>query len=80
MDKFQIIILFIAVISIGAFLLLKNKMKPGFGNFNLKVYGITLIAILTTILSVSNIESSNLSPVYGLFGSIAGYLFGLKKE
>ena len=80
MDKFLIIILLIAIISIGAFLLLKNQMKPGFGNYNLKVYGITLIIILATILSVSNIASSNLAPIYGLFGSIAGYLFGLKKE
>ena len=55
-------------------------MKDGFGNYNLKVYGITLVALLVVILAVSPIETTNLSPAYGILGAIAGYLFGLKKD
>jgi hypothetical protein len=55
-------------------------MKDGFGNFNLKVFGITLISLLVTVLAISPVASTNLSPAYGILGAIAGYLFGLKKE
>lgn len=80
MMKFYIIVSIVAVMGVGALIVLNNKMKEGFGNFNLKVYGITLISILTVILAISSIESANLSPAYGILGVIAGYLFGLKKE
>ena len=80
MEKFYIISGFIGIIAIGAFIVLNKKMKDGFGNFNLKVYGITLISLLVKILAISPIETTNLSAAYGILGAIAGYLFGLKKE
>lgn len=55
-------------------------MKNGFGEFNTKVYGITIIAVLISVLALSDMDSSKLSPAYGILGAIAGYLFGLKKE
>ena len=80
MEKFHIIVALISIISIGSLFILFKKMKVGFGNYNIKVYGITLVAILVTILAISPIETTNLSPAYGILGAIAGYLFGLKKE
>ena len=80
MEKIIITSGFIGVIAIGAFIVLNNKMKIGFGNFNLKVYGITLISLLVVILAISPIEAEKLSPAYGILGAIVGYLFGLKKE
>lgn len=80
MEKFYIIVGLVAVIGIGALIVLGKKMKEGFGNYNLKVYGITLVALLVVILAISPIETTNLSPAYGILGAIAGYLFGLKKE
>lgn len=80
MEKFYIIVGLVAIIGIGALIVINNKMKEGFGNYNLKVYGITLVSIFVVILAISPIESTNLSPAYGILGAIAGYLFGLKKE
>ena len=76
------IIFLIAVIVIGAGCLLGVfiRMELGFGEFNTKVYGITLIAILVAVLALSNIDSSKLSPAYGILGAIGGYLFGLKND
>lgn len=80
MDKFYIISIFIGLIIIGAFIVLSTKMKNGIGNYNLKVYGITIIALLVTVLAISSSDSKALSPAYGILGAIAGYLFGLKEE
>ena len=80
MEKFYIIVGLVAIIGIGALIVIYKKMKEGFGNFNLKVYGITLVSIFVVILAISPIESTNLSPAYGILGAIAGYLFGLNKE
>ena len=56
------------------------KMKDGFGPFNLKVFGLTLVLGVTGILVLTDIESSKLTAAFGIVGTIAGYLFGLKKE
>ncbi len=55
-------------------------MNPGKGNYNLKIFGITLIALYVSILALSPIETTNLSPAYGILGAIARYLFGLKEQ
>jgi hypothetical protein len=80
MEKFYIISIFLGLIIVGAFLVLSFKMKNGIGKYNLKVYGITIIALLVTLLAISPIETTNISPAYGILGAIAGYLFGLKEE
>ncbi|MGQ1948686.1 hypothetical protein ACT3CD_16465 [Geofilum sp. OHC36d9] len=44
MEEYTIISIFIGLIIIGSFIVLSIKMKGGIGKYNLKVYGITLIA------------------------------------
>lgn len=68
----------ILVIIIVAFVLLFVKMKNGIGIFNLKIFGITFIASLATVISLSNIKQSNMTAIFGILGAIIGYLFGLK--
>jgi hypothetical protein len=68
----------ILVIIVVAFILLFFKMKSGIGAFNLKIYGITFIASLGTILALSNIAQNNMTAIFGILGAIIGYLFGLK--
>jgi len=80
MDKFFVIVVFLGLISIVAFIFLFKKVKVGIGQNNLKIYGITLIALLVTLLAISPIETTNLAPAYGILGAIIGYLFGLKDE
>lgn len=81
MDTSKIIYL-CAVIVIGSGCLFGvfMRMEKGFGEYNTKVYGITLISILVTTLALSDINPTNLSPAYGILGAIGGYLFGLKSE
>lgn len=50
------------------------------GAFNLKIFGITFIARLGTILALSNIPQNNMTAIFGILGAIIGYLFGLKKS
>lgn len=61
---------------IGSF----KKMKDGFGPFNLKVYGLTLVLGITGILALSDIEAGKLTAVFSIIGAVAGYLFGLKRN
>ncbi|MBX2913312.1 MAG: hypothetical protein M9954_12490 [Cyclobacteriaceae bacterium] len=68
----------ILIISLGAYVLISKKMANGFGPYNMKVYGITLVAILAAIIAVSNIDANKSSAAYGILGAIVGYLFGLK--
>ena len=75
----QTLIYIVAAIGIVSLIGIFIKMKEGFGEFNTKVYGITIIALLVTILAVSSVDNAKLSPVYGILGAIAGYLFGMKK-
>lgn len=74
-DKILFSILTIIVL---AFILLFIKMKNGIGAFNLKIFGITFIASLGTILALSDISQNNMTAIFGILGAIIGYLFGLK--
>ncbi len=51
------------------------KMQGGFGKNNTRVFGIILVATLTTILALST--GDNVSAAMGILGAIAGYLFGV---
>jgi hypothetical protein len=55
-------------------------MKNGMGTFNLKVFGITLVASLASILVLSEIPPTSLTAIFGILGTIIGYLFGLKNK
>ena len=80
LETIYIFILFLFLLSIAAFILLYKKMNIGIGEFNLKIYGITLVCILVVLLAISPIEKQNLSPAFGILGVVAGYLFGLKNN
>ena len=70
----------IAGIIFLAFILLFVKMNKGIGTFNLKVFGITLVASLASILVLSDIPQTNLTAAFGILGTIIGYLFGIKSK
>ena len=55
-------------------------MKEGFGPFNLKVYGLTIVISVAALLVLSDIATDRLIACFSILGAIAGYLFGLKKE
>jgi len=74
------ILLSVLGIIILAFILLFMKMKNGIGTFNLKVFGITLVASLASILVLSEIPPTSLTAIFGILGTIIGYLFGLKNK
>jgi len=70
----------ILLVTITVLYIFKSKMKDGLGPFNLRSIGITLIASLTAMLSIAEIDESKLSATYGILGAIAGYLFGLNNK
>lgn len=74
----QQIIWIIALLGFGTLVGVFWKMKGGFGPLNLRVVGIVLIAIFTSLLALA--KSSDLSAALGILGAIAGYLFGAKAE
>lgn len=57
-----------------------KNMKDGFGPFNLKVYGLTIVIFVSSLVALSDLPSEKLTALYSILGAIAGYLFGLKKE
>jgi len=65
-------------ISILVLLIVYCKMKPGFGKYNLKVLGLILITIFSSLLAFKGNES--LQAAFGILGVIAGYLFGSSGE
>jgi len=77
----NLIILIIAVVvSLFFLLFVYMKMKNGFGPYNIKVYGLTLVVTFTAILALSSIEFQILAPAYAILSAVAGYLFGLKNK
>ncbi len=76
------LIIILVVAALGAFSLFSifRQMKDGFGPYNLKVYGLTLVTILTALLVLADITTDKLTPCFSILGAFAGYLFGLKKE
>ncbi len=70
------IIAIIGIIAlIGAFI----KMKGGFGPNNLRAVGITLVLTFTALIA-TRYQNGMLTAAIGIFGSIAGYLFGDKEK
>lgn len=74
------ILLSLLLIIVLAFIFLFVKIKNGIGTFNLKVFGITLVASLASILVLSDIPPTSLTAIFGILGTIIGYLFGLKSK
>jgi len=77
-DKNLLLIIIVALIFSGVIFGLFKHMKEGFGAYNLKVYGITIVIGFTILLALSDIEQSKLTPCYSILSAFAGYLFGIK--
>ncbi|HUJ74103.1 MAG TPA: hypothetical protein VL359_04555 [bacterium] len=69
-----LILIFGAFVMLLLYKYLKNSQKPT--DHALQFFGIALIIIATLFLMSVYGDSSFISGVFGLFGSIAGYLFG----
>lgn len=54
-------------------------MNAGFGAYNLKAYGITLVVFASLVVLLSDISPEKTAACFGILGSIAGYLFGIKE-
>jgi predicted membrane channel-forming protein YqfA (hemolysin III family) len=80
MDNTLIALIFIVIITIGSLFGIFYKMKDGFGPLNLKVYGLTLVVCISSIIVLTEIQTDKLTAVFSILGAIAGYLFGLKKD
>lgn len=80
MENTTIAIIAISVLTLIALIGAFKNMKNGFGPFNLKVYGITLVIGIAGIIVLTDLSSDKTAPVFGLLGAIAGYLFGLRKD
>ena len=63
-----------AIALIGTF----ARMKSGYGPNNIKALGIVIVSVFVAILATK--EPCALTAAIGLFGSIAGYIFGTPKE
>jgi hypothetical protein len=68
----------VAVIGAGTLLLVFCRMKGGFGPYNLRAFGITLVATFATLLALRS--ETTLSAAMGILGAIAGYLFSIKSD
>jgi hypothetical protein len=68
------------IATIGAFALAAVflRMKDGFGPYNLRAFGIVLVATFVTLLALHS--DTNLTAAMGILGAIAGYLFSIKSD
>ena len=80
MDKNLILLIGVFIFWFLTLLLIYKKMKEGFGAYNLKIYGITLIVFASLIIVLADISAEKTAACFGIFGSIGGYLFGLKNS
>ena len=80
MEKSTLTLIIVSLITAGSLVGVFVKMVGGFGPFNLKVYGLTLVVGLGVILTLSDIEAHKATICFSLLSAVAGYLFGLKNE
>lgn len=70
----------ICLVILISFVFVFCKTKKGIGQFNLKIYGLTFICSLATLVIFSDISFEKSSMIYGIFGTVLGYLFGISNE
>jgi hypothetical protein len=75
-DKWLVSI--VAVIGAGTLCGVFWRMKEGFGPYNLRAFGITLVATFATLLALRS--DTNLTSAMGILGAIAGYLFSIHSD
>ncbi|MDD5139519.1 MAG: hypothetical protein PHY43_04565 [Verrucomicrobiales bacterium] len=64
----------VALVGVLAAILIKNK---GMGTYNLRAVGIVLVLTFTALIA-TKYQDATLTAAIGIFGGIAGYLFGEK--
>lgn len=74
-----IILVFGIAIVLIEYLLLKGTVNPNISDI-MKIFTVTLIIIGTMLLITSGFSSQQISPAFGLFGTIAGYLLGREEQ
>ena len=67
----------IAVIGAGALFGVFKRMNQGFGPNNLRAVGITVVLTFTALIVTK--EPNSITAAVGIFGAVAGYLFGDKE-
>lgn len=80
MDLKLLALISILLLTGGSLILSFRKMKEGFGPFNLKVYGLTLVLGISGIIALTDIDTGKMTAAYSIIGAVAGYLFGLKSN
>lgn len=68
------LLVFLSVVVLASTLLMWRQRSSA--DHMLRVFGIILIAGLSTFLLICGYSSAQLTPIVGLFGAIAGYLLG----
>lgn len=68
------VLTFLVVIVIASTILMWRQRSTA--DHMLRIFGIILIAGLSSILLIVGYSSAQLTPIIGLFGAIAGYLLG----
>jgi len=80
MEYKHYILIAIVLLAITSMIIIYKKMKEGFGQTNLKIYGITIIVFAALLLAVSDVPAEKTAACYGILGAIGGYLFGIKEN
>lgn len=76
MEKYLVVI--IAIIGAGTLVGVFWRMNGGFGPYNLRAFGLTLVATFASLLAVRS--ESGISAAMGVLGAIAGYLFSIRSD
>ena len=76
METYLVVI--IAIIGAGTLIGVFLRMNGGFGPYNLRAFGLTLVATLASLLAVRS--ENGISAAMGVLGAIAGYLFSIRSD
>lgn len=80
MEYKHYILIAIALLAVASMFIIYKKMKEGFGQTNLKIYGITIVVFSALLLAISEVPAEKTAACYGILGAIGGYLFGIKEN
>jgi hypothetical protein len=69
-------VLAFGAVLIGLEILVMLKLKKGWGTNNIRITGLTLIITASLFLLTAGYSATQVGPVMGLLGTIAGYLLG----
>jgi hypothetical protein len=63
-----------------SFAFLFIKTKNGIGQYNLRIYGLTFVCSLASVIIFSEIPIEKSAAILSVFGTVLGYLFGISNE